>query len=311
MRWGVTLLTMVLAILFVLIAGCSNVSLGSAQVGNFGMSVNAQQAQNWFINQYGNPATYSGPPRFLEPMVSSGIVNGMPVDNVQEYSQNSPSVYFWVFYEGFKPGDSVTATWTFQGKQYATLTQQVGGNYGIINATFTEPTSGWVLGTHTITVTGDGVQNSTTFEIINGNTVTAPLPFETTSSGQISPTPSTSSGPTVTGVSPNSGPISGGTSVTITGSGFTGATAVKFSDYTATNVKVNSDTSITVTSPPSTEGSLYGIVDVDVITPIGTSSNSQADWFTYMASGTTTAPPTVTAVITIHETVQHIVFQHV
>ena len=40
--------------------------------------------------------------------------------------------------------------------------------------------------------------------------------------------------PTITGVSPASGPTTGGTSVTITGTGFTGATAVKFGATNAT-----------------------------------------------------------------------------
>ena len=35
-------------------------------------------------------------------------------------------------------------------------------------------------------------------------------------------------GPAITGISPSSGPFTGGTVVTITGSGFTGATSVKF-----------------------------------------------------------------------------------
>ena len=40
--------------------------------------------------------------------------------------------------------------------------------------------------------------------------------------------------PTVTSVSPNSGPAAGGTSVTITGTNFTGATAVTFGGTAAT-----------------------------------------------------------------------------
>ena len=48
--------------------------------------------------------------------------------------------------------------------------------------------------------------------------------------------------PTVTGLSPTSGPAAGGTSVTITGTGFTGATAVDFGTTAATSVTVVSDT---------------------------------------------------------------------
>ena len=48
--------------------------------------------------------------------------------------------------------------------------------------------------------------------------------------------------PTVTGISPTSGPAAGGTLVTITGTGFTGATAVDFGTTAATNVTVVNDT---------------------------------------------------------------------
>jgi len=82
----------------------------------------------------------------------------------------------------------------------------------------------------------------------------------------------------VSGVSPSSGPLTGGTSVTISGSGFTGATAVDFGTVAASAFTVNSDTSITATSPAATSA---GPVDVTVTTPAGTSATSSADQFTY------------------------------
>ena len=45
--------------------------------------------------------------------------------------------------------------------------------------------------------------------------------------------------PTVTAASPNNGPVAGGTSVTLTGTGFTGATAVHFGSTLGTGVTVN------------------------------------------------------------------------
>ena len=71
--------------------------------------------------------------------------------------------------------------------------------------------------------------------------------------------------PTVTGLSPTSGPEAGGTPVTITGAGFTGATAVDFGTNAATGLTVVNDTTITVDSPAGT-----GTVDVTVMTPGGT-----------------------------------------
>ncbi|MBW4079504.1 MAG: hypothetical protein HIU84_13565, partial [Acidobacteria bacterium] len=100
---------------------------------------------------------------------------------------------------------------------------------------------------------------------------------------------SAASPPTVTTVSPNAGPTIGNTSVTITGTGFdvAGTTyTVDFGGNPATNVVVNSTTSITATSPA---GAGPGTVDVTVTNPQGQSARSVADHFTY-------GGPTVTAV---------------
>ena len=70
-------------------------------------------------------------------------------------------------------------------------------------------------------------------------------------------------------VSPTSGPTTGGTAVTITGTDFTGATAVHFGTAPATSYTVNSSTSITATAPAGTAGT----VDVTVTTPAGTSAD--------------------------------------
>ncbi len=88
--------------------------------------------------------------------------------------------------------------------------------------------------------------------------------------------------PTVTSVSPDTGPSSGGTTVTLTGVNFTGATSVKFNTTEATKFTVNSATSITATAPPGT-----GTVYVTVTTPTGTSPTLPADRYTYVS------PPTV------------------
>ena len=99
--------------------------------------------------------------------------------------------------------------------------------------------------------------------------------------------------PTVTGVSPNTGNTAGGTSVTITGTGLTGASAVKFGTFSAINYTVNSATSISVTSPAGSAGT----VDVTVSAPGGTSATSSADQFTYESVPTVTAVSPNTALL--------------
>jgi kumamolisin len=86
-----------------------------------------------------------------------------------------------------------------------------------------------------------------------------------------------SAAPAVTTVDPATGSPDGGDSVTITGSGFTGATGVAFGSADAASMNVDSDTQITATSPAGT-----GTVDVTVTTSAGTSATSSADQFTYM-----------------------------
>lgn len=101
-----------------------------------------------------------------------------------------------------------------------------------------------------------------------------------------SPSPAPVS-PAITGVSPTTG--AAGTSVTITGLGFTGATAVQFGGTDATQMNVASDTQITATSP--TGGT--GAVDITVTTPAGTSASTAADKFSFIAAA---ALPRVTQV---------------
>jgi alpha-tubulin suppressor-like RCC1 family protein len=91
--------------------------------------------------------------------------------------------------------------------------------------------------------------------------------------------------PTVAGLSPNIGCVSGGTSVTITGSRMTEATAVHFGSASATNFVVNEDGSVTATAPAGT-----GIVDVTVTSPEGTSATSSADQFSYRPCVTSVSP---------------------
>src|SRR5208283_14619 len=83
--------------------------------------------------------------------------------------------------------------------------------------------------------------------------------------------------PTVTGVTPAAGPVAGGTTVTVTGTGFVTGATVDFGLTGASSVTVVSATSITAVSPAGSAGT----VDVTVTTPGGTSATLPADEFTY------------------------------
>ncbi len=85
--------------------------------------------------------------------------------------------------------------------------------------------------------------------------------------------------PRVTGISPGIGPATGGTSVTISGDGFTAASVVDFGSTSVTPT-VNSDTSITAVSPADTSGTSPDTLPVTVVSPGGTSFTNSSDQFT-------------------------------
>ena len=91
--------------------------------------------------------------------------------------------------------------------------------------------------------------------------------------------------PTVTAVIPSAGPTTGGTGVDISGTLFTGATAVRFGSTEATSFTVMGPDEIDAVSPSGTVGN----VDITVTAPGGTSATSSADVFAYVA--VTTADP--------------------
>lgn len=106
--------------------------------------------------------------------------------------------------------------------------------------------------------------------------------------------------PTVTTIAPTSGNAAGGATLTLTGTGFVTGTTVQFVECTvgsggcvpsgnnvvlqATNVTVNSPTSITAQVPAAVQGTNY---DVDATTANGSSAFNSNTLFTYTYAGPT------------------------
>ncbi|MFG2359117.1 IPT/TIG domain-containing protein [Streptomyces sp. NPDC048521] len=166
------------------------------------------------------------------------------------------------------------------------------------------PSQGPTTGGTTVTLTGTGMTgstavrfgstNATSFVVDSATQITAVSPARTAGAAAVSivhPTGNSNSVtftyitaqvPVVTGVTPSSGPTSGGTTVTLTGTGFTGATTVTFAGVPATSFSVNSATHITAVTPANSAGAAV----VAVTTPGGTSA---PDAFFFYA-----APPVLT-----------------
>jgi hypothetical protein len=94
--------------------------------------------------------------------------------------------------------------------------------------------------------------------------------------------------PSVSSVFPTHGPASGGTAITVRGSGFTGATAVSFSNPLSSafaSFTVLDDSTLVVVSPPWPYTGPAGAVDIRVQVGSGpgamVSARTSADFFTY------------------------------
>lgn len=100
--------------------------------------------------------------------------------------------------------------------------------------------------------------------------------------------------PAVGFVQPNTGTVAGGTSVTITGTGFSsvpGATTVRFGPNSATGVTCSSTTVCAATSPAGAVGAVDVVVTVNGVS----SAPNLADTFTYVDAVLTTLPVPVPA----------------
>jgi IPT/TIG domain/Regulator of chromosome condensation (RCC1) repeat len=87
-------------------------------------------------------------------------------------------------------------------------------------------------------------------------------------------------------VSPETGPGAGGTTVTITGKGLSGTTAVDFGASPAASFEVRSEDEVIATAPAGA-----GTVDVRVLTPEGETPVREADRYTYQDSTVTAVSP--------------------
>jgi hypothetical protein len=145
---------------------------------------------------------------------------------------------------------------------------------GAIGATVTVTGSNF-CGTTAVTINGLSVTRT----IVSNTSMTVVVPSTTVGTGSIAVTNSsggpatatftvTAAGPTITSFSPTTGPI--GTSVLITGTGFTGATSVRFGTGSTTSFTVNSTgTQITATVPSSGTTGTIGVT-----TAAGTGSST-------------------------------------
>ncbi|PYP89132.1 MAG: hypothetical protein DMF61_03970 [Blastocatellia bacterium AA13] len=176
------------------------------------------------------------------------------------------------------------------------------------SVTSVSPNSGSTVGGTSVTISGSnflagasvsfGGTSAAGITVVNATTITATTPSHAAGSVNVVVTNSdgqsgtltggftysapANPAPTVTSASPSSGPDTGGTAVTISGTGFLAGATVKFGGTAATNVNVVNGTSITATTPAH----IAGAADV-VVTNTDGQSGGRSAAFTYVGGAET------------------------
>jgi hypothetical protein len=165
----------------------------------------------------------------------------------------------------------VTSTYPITARSLKVVTQPH-------NGTATVTTTHVIVYTPTVATSGVVIHDSFTYEVKD---VDGQLSNKGTVRVNLYPVP------TITSLSRTSGPTSGGTGVTITGTGFATVASVKFGTTAAKSFTVTSSTQIAATSPAHTAGR----VRISVTTPGGTTTATTADLYSFVA-----AQPTVSSI---------------
>jgi hypothetical protein len=189
------------------------------------------------------------------------------------------------------PGGSVTDSGAYTYQALPTITSVA-------------PSAGPLIGGSTLTITGTDLTNAsavtvggnacTPYTVVSATEITCLLPAGTAGSADVAVTTPGGSAtdpaaydylpiPTITSVSPAAGPLSGGGTLTIIGTGFTGANALTVGGNGCTPYTVVSDTEVTCVLPAGTAGS----ADVSVGTPGGSATDPGA--YQYLAAPTVTS----------------------
>jgi hypothetical protein len=159
-----------------LLSGCKDIT-DTFKAGNFGKSPQETAMVEAITEKYGD-LTKDGDPRFLEAMVSSNVDSFIPVDIVSKYSVNTEKLYAWFVYDNFYEAE-VETEWIYLDDNYSihTFKSTTGEDFGRGSFILEKPDDGWVTGKYQVVIRGNGIQETVPFEIINGVTVSVPLPF--------------------------------------------------------------------------------------------------------------------------------------
>ena len=105
------LLVFLVSFNIILLAGCKDIS-GTYKPGSFGTSPEDQKIVSYYKAKFGD-LTASGPPRILEPLMSSDVKDYIPQNKVLKFSKDTAKLYAWFVYDNFNDKDQISVEWKY------------------------------------------------------------------------------------------------------------------------------------------------------------------------------------------------------
>jgi len=212
----------------------------------------------------------------ITPAHTSGTVSIAIMENPHNQSAMLPGSFTYI------TSSATSSTSTNSTTSSSSSTSTSSSSSTPVAVSGASPTAGPTSGGTVVTITGTGFQagasvafgasNSTAVTVTSSTEIDAISPpassgtvaiTVTNPDGQSTSLPSGftySSGLTLSSISPSTGPVTGGTTVTILGSGFQSGASVSFGGIAATSVKLVSSTEIQAVSPVSPAGTVTIVV---------------------------------------------------
>jgi hypothetical protein len=167
----------VLLLVIIMMAGCKDIT-DSFRPGSFGSTPEEVAMVEAITERYGD-LTQGGEPRFLEVMMTTRVDNAIPTDMASKYSKDTEKLYVWFVYDNFDK-DIITIEWIYLDNDYSihTFEAETGEDFGRGTFILEQPEDGWPTGKYKVILSGRGIQETVSFEIIEGATVATAIPFE-------------------------------------------------------------------------------------------------------------------------------------
>jgi hypothetical protein len=161
-----------------LICGCGGTGQSTVKANSFGKTQKDAAVLEAAIAKFGELGK-GGTPRILNPILTTGVQDYLPIDQVQAYNKDVKMFQLWFVYDNFNDGDTGVITWKYleTGETVAidniTFTSTSDAKFGRYNANVVAPVGGWPIGKYFAMIQAKGAADATAyFEVVDGPTVT-------------------------------------------------------------------------------------------------------------------------------------------